>query len=58
MNRFLPLFRRNLSDSWRGLLGWSAGVVAILAIYLPVYSSLAANGQFEEMIASLPPSDG
>ena len=55
MKRVLPLFRRALLDGWRGLLGWSAGIVAVLAIYLPVYSSLAANGQFEDMIASLPP---
>ena len=55
MNRVLPLFRRSLLDGWRGLLGWTAGFVAVLAIYLPVYSSLAANGQFEDMIASLPP---
>lgn len=55
MNRILPLFRRSLFDSWRGLLGWSTGVVAVLAIYLPVYSSLSADGQFEDMIASLPP---
>ena len=47
--------RQPVGGRWRGLLGWSAGIVAILAVYLPVYSSLAANGQFEEMIASLPP---
>ena len=58
MNRILPLFRRALLDGWRGLLGWTAGIVAVLAIYLPVYSSLAANGQFEDMIASLPPRAG
>ncbi len=55
MRRALPLFRRSLADGWRGLLGWSAGIVAVLAVYLPIYPSFGGNGQLEEMIGSLPP---
>lgn len=55
MNRFLPLFRRSLADTWRGLIGWTAGVAGILLVYLPIYPSFGANGQMEELIASLPP---
>lgn len=56
MNRVLPLFRRAIADSWRGLLGWSAGIIATLALYLPIFPSFAQGGQFEEMIDSLPPA--
>jgi ABC-2 type transport system permease protein len=55
MNRVFPLFRRNLADSWRGLVGWTAGVVVALLVYLPIYPSFGGNGQLEEMIDSLPP---
>ena len=55
MNRFLPLFRRNLADSWRGLAGWTIGLLAALFLYLPLYPSLGGSGQMQEMIDSLPP---
>ena len=55
MRRPLPLFRRSLADGWRGLLGYSAGIAAVLAVYLPIYPSFGGNGQLEEMIGSLPP---
>ena len=55
MNRFLPLLRRNLADTWRGLAGWTAGILAALLLYLPLYGSLAGNGQMQSMIDSLPP---
>ena len=55
MNRGLPLLRRNLADSWRGLAGWTAGVVATLLLYLPIYPSFGGNGQMQELIESLPP---
>ena len=31
----LPLFRRALADSWRGLLGWMLGLAAVVGMYLP-----------------------
>jgi ABC-2 type transport system permease protein len=55
MNRFLPLLRRNLADSWRGLAGWTAGLLAALLLYLPLYPSLAGNGQLQGIIDTLPP---
>ena len=55
MNRFLPLFRRNIADSWRGLVGWTVGLLAALFLYLPLYPSLGGNGQMQAMIDSLPP---
>lgn len=55
MNRILPLFRRNLADTWRGLAAWTAGILAALLLYLPLYPSLAGNGQMQDMLASLPP---
>ena len=56
MSRVLPLFRRAIVDSWRGLAGWSVGIVATLALYLPIYPSFGASGQLEEIIDSLPPA--
>ena len=43
MNHFLPLFRRNLADSWRGLAGWTVGLLAALLLYLPLYPSLGGS---------------
>lgn len=55
MNRMLPLFRRNLADSWRGLIGWTAGVIGTLLVYLPLYPSFGGNGQMQALIESMPP---
>ena len=54
MNGILPVFRRSLRESWRSLLGWTAGLAAVLFLYLPLYPSLAGDGQLEAMISSLP----
>ncbi|QAV70191.1 ABC transporter permease [Salinibacterium sp. UTAS2018] len=51
----LPLTRRNLADSWRGLLGWTAGVAGAIFLYVPLYSSFSGdNAGFDEIIKSLP----
>ncbi len=50
----LPIFRRSLADGWRSLLGWTAGVVAVLALYLPLYPSVGGDGQMQQMIESMP----
>jgi len=55
MNRVLPLFRRSIADGWRGLAGWTAGILVALFLYLPLYPSFGGNGQMQEMIDSLPP---
>jgi len=55
MNRVFPLFRRSIADGWRGLAGWTAGILVALFLYLPLYPSFGGNGQMQEMIDSLPP---
>src|SRR5690606_11020155 len=52
----LPLTRRLLADSWRGLIGWTVAIIAVLALYLPLYPSIAGSGQLEDLLASMPPS--
>ncbi|GAA3202155.1 ABC transporter permease subunit [Microbacterium terregens] len=53
--RKLPLFRRTLRESWRGLLGWTLGITAALALYLPLYPSIGGNDQLQQIIDGLPP---
>ena len=53
MTKPLPLTRRDLRESWRGLIGWSIGIIAILAMYLPLYPSLAGP-DLQTLIDSLP----
>lgn len=50
-----PILRRSLGDGRRSLLGWAIGIVAVLALYLPIYPSLAANDQLQQIIDTLPP---
>ncbi|WP_353809513.1 ABC transporter permease subunit [Agromyces sp. SYSU T00194] len=54
MNGTLALFRRVFAGTWRGLIGWIVGVVAALLLYLPLYSSFAQDGQFEDIMATMP----
>jgi ABC-2 type transport system permease protein len=51
----LPLVRRGLADSWRGLLGWALGLVAIAALYLPLFPSFGGGSQFAAILEGLPP---
>jgi ABC-2 type transport system permease protein len=51
----LPIFRRATADSWRSTLGWTVGILAALALYLPLYPSIGGNGQMQQIIESLPP---
>jgi len=53
--RTLPLFRRALSEGWRGLLGWMLGLTAIVGMYVPLYPSIGCNPEFIAIIESLPP---
>ncbi len=55
MTTLLPVLRRSLADSWRSLLGWTLGVAAALALYLPLYPSINGAGQMDQMMASMPP---
>ncbi|WP_336644806.1 ABC transporter permease subunit [Microbacterium sp. USHLN186] len=54
MNGILPVFRRSIRESWRGLVGWSLGIAAVLFLYLPLYPSFGANGQLEDIIKAMP----
>lgn len=53
----LPLYRRVVVDTWRGSLGWAAGVIAALMLYLSLFPTLGGdNSQMQEMVDSLPPA--
>ncbi len=53
--RPLPLLRRQLAETWRGLIGWSLGLAAVVGMYLPLYSTIGGNPEFLAIIESLPP---
>ena len=53
--RPLPLLRRALEESWRSLLGWTIGLLAALLLYLPLFPTLGANQQMQNLINELPP---
>ena len=55
MSTTLPLFRRALADSWRGLAGWTVGLIGALFLYLPLYPSIGGNGDLQAILDSLPP---
>lgn len=50
----LPLLRRALVDSWRGLVGWALGLGAVIGMYLPLFPSIGGNPEFISIIESLP----
>lgn len=53
----LPLYRRAIIDSWRGSLGWAAGVVAAILLYLSFYPSIGGtNSQMQSLLDSMPPA--
>ncbi|MDU0349361.1 ABC transporter permease subunit [Actinomyces sp. MRS3W] len=49
----LPILRRQLADGRRALVAWSVAVVAVLAMYLPVYPSLCSP-ELMQMLESFP----
>lgn len=55
VGRPLPLLRRYLADTWRGLIGWSLGLAGVVGMYLPLYSTIGGNPEFLAVIESLPP---
>ena len=52
--RPLPLLRRAMEDTWRSLLGWSIGLLAALLLYLPLFPSLGARSQMQDLLNELP----
>jgi ABC-2 type transport system permease protein len=55
MTRPLPLYRRALGDSWRSLIGWSLGVAAAVALYVPLFPSIGGSPEVQKLLESLPP---
>lgn len=53
MAKPLPVVRRSLQESWRGLIGWSVGIIATLVLYLPLYPSIAGP-DLQALVDSLP----
>ncbi|WP_349357094.1 ABC transporter permease subunit [Cryobacterium sp. PH31-L1] len=51
----LPLFGKVLTDSWRGLLGWGAGLAAAAFLYLPLFPSISGASGMRALIGQLPP---
>lgn len=50
----LPVLRRWLGDGWRGLIGWSAGVAAVVFVYLPLFPAMKTP-ELSGLLDSLPP---
>jgi len=50
----LPVLRRWLFDGWRGLIGWSLGIAAVVFLYLPLYPSMRSP-ELVSLLDSLPP---
>ncbi len=48
-----PIFSRLLLDGWRGQLGWSIGIAAVIGMYLPLFPSLQSP-ELSQLIDSLP----
>lgn len=53
--RTLPLVRHALQRSRIGVAGWSIGLVAASLLYLPIYPSMGATGQLDDVVSALPP---
>ncbi|WP_205791738.1 ABC transporter permease subunit [Microbacterium sulfonylureivorans] len=54
IRRPLPVLRRWLDDGWRGLIGWSAGLVVVALVYLPLFPSMQSP-ELAGLLDSLPP---
>jgi len=50
----LPLFEKVFTDSWRSLIGWGLGLVAVTSLYLPIYPSMGGNEQLQDLVDRLP----
>lgn len=51
----MNLFRRAMSESWRGLIGWTLGLFAAVLLYIPFYPSIGGTDLVEIMSAMFPP---
>ena len=50
----LPILRHWLDDGWRGLIGWSAGLIVVALVYLPIFPSMQSP-ELSGLLDSLPP---
>jgi len=50
-----PVLSRWLTDSRRGLVGWSLALTLVVLMYLPLFPSLASSGALQNSVDSLPP---
>lgn len=49
-----PVLRRWLAEGWRGLVGWSVGLIAVALVYLPLFPSMQSP-ELTGLLESLPP---
>ncbi|MFF2632618.1 ABC transporter permease subunit [Microbacterium sp. NPDC058021] len=49
----VPVLRRGLLDGWRGQIGWSIGIVAIVGLYLPLFPAMRSP-ELTGLLDSLP----
>ena len=55
MNMSMTIFKQELKMSWRSVIAWSVAVVALLFVYVSLFSSLAKDAQLmNEMMANFP----
>lgn len=50
----MNLFNRELRESWRGLLGWSLGVAAVVLMYIPLFPSIGGAELMDSYMTMLP----
>lgn len=50
----LPILRRGVLDGWRGLIGWSLGIAAIVFLYLPLFPAMQTP-EMAGLLDELPP---
>ncbi len=50
----VPVLRRWLVEGWRGLLGWSLGIGAVVLVYLPLFPAMNSP-ELAGLLDSLPP---
>ena len=49
------LFVKSLRDHWRGILGWTLGTVALVAVQLSVYPTVrSSSGDWSELVDTFP----
>ena len=55
---FLPLVGKALLDTWRSTLVWALVLLSVLALYLPLYPSMAGPGSVDTVTVSIASTGG